>query len=403
MFDKVTIHRGTSKEKFNLGLLAELMLFYQDVSLILDRGSLTLLLNTLSPDTILRLTREHGVKFSYHREMFGLLTNTINGIPANNFGAFTFGGSAKKKVVSVNQEIEETVRRVLGISSQTRKFVKEFVAHVSREVIAATDLDDLKEFAKTDLLNLKYSKYAMLDAMSHLVPSVPVDPEWRVTATDLGRAGFIMDSNIDFGFLDEEYRKVPGQEKGSLNLELLATYIFDTRAEAYFASRDMSAYVCNPIYSKLMQRKFLDLIRLREKDVRETDLFQEMLLPNGRTIAEVINSGEAKFEDILPIISNATKFKNWLNGRAANASLLNDYFNEVSSETWLQTIPGKTLRWLTTGGLCLVAGTVFSDAVGALAGLGIGAADTFLVEKLIKGWKPDQFVDGTLVPFVGGL
>ena len=38
--------------------------------------------------------------------------------------------------------------------------------------------------------------------------------------------------------------------------------------------------------------------------------------------------------------------------------------------------------------------------VAAGGSLGIGAADSFLLERMAKGWRPNQFVEGSLIPFV---
>jgi hypothetical protein len=43
---------------------------------------------------------------------------------------------------------------------------------------------------------------------------------------------------------------------------------------------------------------------------------------------------------------------------------------------------------------------VTSPAAGAAVGVGLSAADTFLLDKLLKGWKPNQFVEGPLKEFI---
>jgi hypothetical protein len=100
---------------------------------------------------------------------------------------------------------------------------------------------------------------------------------------------------LNFSLLYTAYKKIPGQEGGSLTEGLKASYIFGARVDSYFASSYMSGYVCDPLSSALMKRKFLDLIRSRERDAAELDLFQEKVLPEGRKVREVINSGEASF------------------------------------------------------------------------------------------------------------
>jgi hypothetical protein len=46
------------------------------------------------------------------------------------------------------------------------------------------------------------------------------------------------------------------------------------------------------------------------------------------------------------------------------------------------------------------AGLLFSPLAGTAVGIGLSAGDSFLVDKLIKGWKPNQFVNGPLKEFV---
>jgi hypothetical protein len=68
---------------------------------------------------------------------------------------------------------------------------------------------------------------------------------------------------------------------------------------------------------------------------------------------------------------------------------------------WADKLPPKTLRWLlfTGGGLAL--GAAFTNPLtGAIAGTALSLADSFLLDKLIKGWRPSQFIEGPLKDFV---
>jgi hypothetical protein len=104
----------------------------------------------------------------------------------------------------------------------------------------------------------------------------------------------------------------------------------------------------------------------------------------------------------LPILYKGRKFKGWLETRNPDESLIAEYFDGIAKTSWLETLPAKAFRWVTTGGLGIAAAAAFSPVEGALAGLGIGAIDMFLVDRLLRGWRPDQFVDATLAQFVAG-
>jgi hypothetical protein len=41
-----------------------------------------------------------------------------------------------------------------------------------------------------------------------------------------------------------------------------------------------------------------------------------------------------------------------------------------------------------------------TPGVGYAAGLGLGAVDAMWADKLIKGWRPDQFINGPLKSFI---
>jgi hypothetical protein len=88
-------------------------------------------------------------------------------------------------------------------------------------------------------------------------------------------------------------------------------------------------------------------------------------------------------------------FKKWLKEKDPNADLLREYCREVSRLDWADKLPTKTLRWLVFTAIGLAAGPL-----GAVVGTAIGATDTFLIDRLLKGWKPNQFVEGPLRRFL---
>jgi hypothetical protein len=53
-----------------------------------------------------------------------------------------------------------------------------------------------------------------------------------------------------------------------------------------------------------------------------------------------------------------------------------------------------------TAGLSALAGLAMTPGAGVATGIGLSAADYFLLDRLLKGWKPNQFVEGSLRPFL---
>jgi len=242
VFNQVTIHRGLTANKFDIGLLAETLLFYSDVLLLLDRGSLLLMMDVLDQDTILRLLNEFGLKLSYHREGFGAITT---GLSVHNFASFKAGGQKGKKIHSVHEEIEDVIVRKLGSNRQARQFAKALIGGTSSKILKPEDCATLIEAARADIRDALYTQDAAKAAISILSPSITIDPRWKFGAIDLGNDGFIFDTNIDFSLLDTAYKKIPGQEGGSLTEALIASYIFGARVDSYFACSDTCAIRCH--------------------------------------------------------------------------------------------------------------------------------------------------------------
>jgi hypothetical protein len=77
--------------------------------------------------------------------------------------------------------------------------------------------------------------------------------------------------------------------------------------------------------------------------------------------------------------------------------LIRNYYQETVKETWADKLPGKPIKWaMFTGVGILVDALTSSMGLGSLGGIAFSAADTFILDKIIKGWKPHQFIEKDL-------
>lgn len=116
-------------------------------------------------------------------------------------------------------------------------------------------------------------------------------------------------------------------------------------------------------------------------------------MPDSRSLAEVIDSGERTFGEFLLLLDRAARFKDWLKKANPDEGLIRSYVAQLSSESWIQRLPAKSLRYVLTLAL---------DATNPVAGAVAGFADSFIVEKLLQGWRPNHFVASRLRPFIEG-
>jgi hypothetical protein len=119
-------------------------------------------------------------------------------------------------------------------------------------------------------------------------------------------------------------------------------------------------------------------------------------LADGRAIREAVNSGAVPFVSVIRLLESADKFRHWLQQQPVDASLVRAYYQETIKDSWADKLPTKSVRWGVFTGLGLAVDALGAGGLGTAAGVAISAVDSFLADKLVKGWKPHQFIEGDL-------
>ena len=130
--------------------------------------------------------------------------------------------------------------------------------------------------------------------------------------------------------------------------------------------------------------------------------FKEFAIPHNGSIAELINSGTRTFEDLRKLLSEAEQFKAWLHDQPPEGDLAKAYVEEVTRLSWRTGSVTKNLRFILFNGAQIAAGAAIAGPIGAAAGLALAATDSYLLDRLLAGWKPHQFVRGPLEKFLNG-
>jgi len=174
----------------------------------------------------------------------------------------------------------------------------------------------------------------------------------------------------------------------------------ETRGDMHLAS-DLNAEIATTgIQTSLMKLKFHDIYRRTTKS--STDLFQfnDFILSKGHAISEVINNGDKNFDDFFSVLDKADKFKDWLKNIGDDKDIIREYHAAVTKGTWIDKLPSKSLRWSFFTGADLLADIIATGGVGTAIGLGLSLGDEFLLDKVLKGWKPNVFVENELKKLV---
>lgn len=398
----VTFRRNeASPQSFlDLGALAEALLFYQQANLLLDTSNLSYLLKTIGPSTTQRLISLQGVNPLLVWETLGVKTDH-GALPVHDFVQFQITGSKEKgRIKSKEERVKDIFERSLGKSGATNKAAIEFskMVKVQRISEGISEKSGIPALARADLDYPDFVHQAIALSLNEKIPHISLGDNWRFIAHRL-KGGFFVETNLDFDRLNEEYRKSWPVEHSTLTPAFLLTDLLEAHAGLHFASLHGSDVITTPLSSKIMQLKLHRVVENRLGNADEIDLFQNATMGRGNSIREAINSGERSFEEFLDLLEHATQFKGWLAEQEPDQSLVQDYYSEVTAGTWVEKLPGKSFRWVFFTGAGILLDLAIPTGLGTATGVALSAGDTFLLDKVAKGWKPNQFVEGPFRQF----
>jgi hypothetical protein len=80
----------------------------------------------------------------------------------------------------------------------------------------------------------------------------------------------------------------------------------------------------------------------------------------------------------------------------ADEELVKSYYHSVIEDSWVEKLPAKTTRWGVFTAAGVAVDMMGAGGVGTSIGVALGVFDTFILDKIIGGWKPHHFVEGEL-------
>ena len=173
---------------------------------------------------------------------------------------------------------------------------------------------------------------------------------------------------------------------------LVLSELVDARLEMSLCATLESDIVASDVSSAVLQIRTGHALQSQASQ-REIATFSEMAF-EGRDIRGALNSGARTMEDFLSILDRSAEFRAWIRNKPPEASLARAYFEECTRGSWIDTLGTRAVRWT------LVSLASVGMPVGAA--LTIGATDSFVLSRLLGGWRPNHFIDRRVRPFVRG-
>lgn len=368
----------------DLGSLAEALIYYGEVRVLAKRYIIEELLVKIGPEPLIRLLETKIFKLIYEFDMIGIHTRSIEKEDEIHSPVILH---------AVKDEPDEAFRNLLfsltGKSGKSRRIAKKILSLV--QIIDRNE--DLINAFYNDLDNKDYINKSIKELLRLYVPEykIPHSFNFQVKRED---KNFKIATNLDFQEINNFYHlRIPKSDSSITNAYLMS-HLLDARENSRLCTEYKSDIYIDPINRKLLELCFSSIIQKSERNNKEIEIFQNFNFDNSKAIREAVNNGHINFLDVVKLVEKSLKFKEWISDKSDDHELIKEYFKEVTTGSFIDKLPGKTVRWsfFTTAGL-IIGSAVGSGLIGTGAGIALSAFDAFVFDLIAKGWKPNLYID----------
>lgn len=402
MFSAVRIGAG----ELNVGAIAEAMIYYGRVNVFVRGGTLPDLIEQFGYDDVIAALDLGVLELTFERTLTAVNTNQQGNLSFHDFGNISLAGTAKgKKIQSAVDEIEHQFTRRFGNTLENRGRAQKLV-----EKIQVLSLDDqILKLARLDVKDSSYVVEAIRAWLRVAVPEYELPKTTRIEVAS-SKDGFVFLGNLDFAAINEVYhRRIPASHS-TVTPAYLLSHILDARKELTLAAGVNADLWVGDALSAVLQKRVSTIAATLTKSRRDIDYFHIVEF-EGRNFREVINKREKTGADLIALLQDkeTQKFKTWLAAQSPESYLLKEYDRAVfTRHRWTQRLPFKVTKIVGFAGLGaivdLTAGTMglaslATAGLSAASDVAVSTADEFVLPKLLKGWKPNQFIEGPAKEF----
>lgn len=393
MFGSIAIGpTGLPYAKIDAGFLAECLVFYQKVRVVTAADTLKTLVRTAGAAELLDLC-DMGV---LSIEFLDNLTAVIS--VESSVGQCHDYGMVEAHVTRFPQVARKIAQEEAGTSGRG---LNALWKRLKRTVVRSQYTKEIIKESQENLTNRTYLEESVRHVLGAFVPAYPIPHDLYFRPKRIQGKGIHYDTNIDFSYANRLYREKVPPEHSSLTPAYLLAQISSAGPDIAIASRDVSEVAVDALKSKIVGSRFSDLLRRASQNRDKLDAFREVVVDGSRSVREVVNAGERSFRDVIKLVERAQNFRNWVAKKDDDDDLRNEYCKELSRIEWADRLPPKSLRFLVMTGMGALAGFAANPPAAVGASLALSAADYFLIDRILKGWKPNQFIEGPLRRFVG--
>lgn len=398
MFQSICIKPSGTTIQTDIGFIAENLLYYQNVHIIAGADTLPILINNCGVDILLELLINRNLKIHVRDNMLGVMSKEFGTGKILTDPVLLESKSLDKEEFIFRGVFSSTGRR--GHSKRTTQKLLPYIDSIKYQ-------NDICDLVREDLNDSDYIKQSIIESIKFYNPTLTLRPEeisYAFVKDSSGvlfetqNGGYFFETNLNYEAIN---KSIPNNPDGKIiNPTSLMLNILETRGDMHIASYLDAEIATTKINTLLMKLKFNEIYNRTTKQSDRLFKFNDFTLKDGNAIREAINNGDKNFDDFLNVLDKAEKFKGWLKNIGEDKNIIQEYYLAATKETWINKLPSKSIRWSFFTGAGFLADIIATGGIGTAVGIGLSIGDAFLLDKILKGWKPNVFIENELMPFV---
>ena len=368
------------------------MLFYGEVITLVQNDQLSLLLRYFGEDLLDQLIKNGRLKIFIRQNRVGSMM-VPNGDQENYNVQLV-----SKKDETAEGVLYKSYHEIFNNSTTSLRFADKFSGVIRPFSYQPGIIDQIRnDFKDVDLLRKTLPIY-----LNSLVPNYYVPKELNVEIVEEASYGpfgtYALKSNIDLREVNTSYNLINPGNKIPMGYSGFFLSLAEAKGDIYIASQFLSELVTRDLYSKFIEIELSDIVNRRLKSEENLNLFEEYILRDCHSLGHAFTEGLISRKELFTILVKGDKFRGWLDKVPEDKNLIGEYYREVTKGSITDKLPLKTLRFIIINGIGITIELYNPGVLGVAVATGLHAIDDFYLEKLIKGWRPNHFIDDTLIP-----
>lgn len=382
MFDNITLLNLPS-----LGQLAELILFYRKVTIFLEESAIRTLFQQIDPGLLISFFEEHRENLNFKWISWGVWNSS--GWSDIYRQWFKLGD---EESMGVDEPYLDYLRRTNLLDTpngaiSNPQLTNRFLDLIKRERVPQEHFETI---FNTETLNIEIPTYIRQHVATFPTQVKQIPKDLSLNLIDKGFGGF---------FITVRTSQRLSRQRLFFIQSLISDYINTMSYLPIYC--DLSSEILANEYESFRIRSKIDNIVNRFNNSQNTiQKFQEVFVNDAKNIKQAIDNQERSFIDFIKVYEKSYNFREWIAEQPTDANLLYEYYHTVTSDDWFERLQNKIARWALFTGLGAGIDSLGAGGLGLATGIALGAFDTFLLDRLLHGWKPSQFIDKELKSFL---